>query len=268
MAGFSIKKEYIQPDATTISFYHMTHTRLDGSLAHSVGDEDSNSRASQLAPRIFQDAKSFIWNHLDAGFTSKQIFDEHLQVWQERKRLNQPMQKDDYMTMDNIRNLERRYSKGKWKRHNSESKSVQSWIIANQESVFIIQWSRDAANISHDQQQPFILEIQSPQQQEVMIQFGHNNTISMDSTFGTSRVRFLFYTFLVFDDHRSGFLAAWVITNRETEDCVTKFMEALKRNVRLCSPTFMQLLLWLMTTMQHTMPLGNSPLLKVFLCIQ
>ena len=209
----------------------MAHTRLDGSLAHGVGDEDSNSCASQLAPRISHDAKLFIWNRLDAGFTSKQIFDEHLRVWQERKRLKQPMRKDDYMTMENIRNLERRHLKGKWK-------SVQSWIKANQESVFIIQWSDAAANISHDQQQPFILGIQSPQQREVMIQFGHKNAISMDSTFGTSRVRFMLYTFLVFDDHRSGFPAAWVITNRETEDCVTKFMEALKHNVRLHSPTF------------------------------
>ena len=43
LASFSIKKEYIQPDAITISFYHMTHTRLDRSVAHDVGDEDSNS---------------------------------------------------------------------------------------------------------------------------------------------------------------------------------------------------------------------------------
>ena len=71
-----------------------------------------------------------------------------------------------------------------------------------------------------------------------MIRFGHNNAISMDSTFGTSRVQFLLYIFLVFDDHRSGFPTAWVITNRETEDYVTKFMEALKRNVQLHSPTF------------------------------
>ena len=169
LASFSIKKEYLQPDATIISFYHMTHTRLDGSLAHGVGDKDSNSRASQLAPCISHDAKLFIWNRLDAGFTPKQIFDEYLRVWQERKRLKQPMRKDDYMTMENIRNFERKHSKGKWKRYNSEGESVQSSIKANQESVFIIQWSGDAANISHDQQQPFILGIQSLQQQEVMI---------------------------------------------------------------------------------------------------
>ena len=95
----------------------------------------------------------------------------------------------------------------------------------------MIQWSGDAANIFHDQQQPFILGIQSPQQCEVMIQFGHKNAISMDSTFGTSRVRVLLYTFLIFYDYCGGFPAAWVITNRETEDCVTKFMKALKRNI-------------------------------------
>ena len=140
LASFSIKKEYLRSDATTISFYHMTHTRLDGSLIHGVGDEDSNSRASQLAPSISHDAKSFIWNRLDVGFTSKQIFDKHLRIWQERKTLKQPMRKDDYMTMENIRNLEKRHSKGKWKRHNSEGESVQPWIKANQESIFIIQW--------------------------------------------------------------------------------------------------------------------------------
>ena len=96
-------------------FYHMTHTRLDRSLAQGVGDEDSNSQALQLAPRISQDAKSFIWNRLDAGFISKQIFYEHLRVWQEKKRFNQPMQKDNYMTMDIIHNLEMRHSKGKGK---------------------------------------------------------------------------------------------------------------------------------------------------------
>ena len=125
----------------------MTHTRLDGSLAYGVGNEDSNSRGSQLAPRISQNAKSFIWNQLNAKFTSKQMFDVHLRVWQERKRFNQPMQKDDCMTMDNICNLERRHSKGKWKRHNFKGESVQSWIETNPESVFIIQWLENATNI-------------------------------------------------------------------------------------------------------------------------
>ena len=52
LACFSIKKEYIQPDAIIISFYYMIHMRLDESVAHGINDGTSNSQASQLAPRI------------------------------------------------------------------------------------------------------------------------------------------------------------------------------------------------------------------------
>ena len=90
----------------------------------------------------------------------------------------------------------------------------------------------------------------------------------MDSTFETSRVQFLLYTFLVFDDHRSGFSSAWIITNRETEEYITKFMEALKCNIQLHSPTFTPTYFVVDDNKQHVMPLGNFLLLKFFLCIQ
>jgi len=46
----------------------------------------------------------------------------------------------------------------------------------------------------------------------------HNETISMDATFGTNNVKFLLFTLLVFNDWRNGVPIAWVITSRQMED--------------------------------------------------
>lgn len=237
-ANFSIKQEYIQPDATTISYYHMDHTRLDGSIVHGERDRSSDSRASRLALRISEATRVFIWNRLDAGFTTRQIFDEHLRVWQERKRLGESMRRDDYMTMENIRNLEKCHARRKWKRDDNETHSVASWIESNPQSIFIHQWVGEVPGLQEDKQRPFVLGIQTPEQCQVMLRFGNNNAISLDSTFGTSRVRYYLYTFLVYDNHCSGFPAAWVITNREMASCITLFMRALKERLMQQCPTF------------------------------
>jgi hypothetical protein len=52
----------------------------------------------------------------------------------------------------------------------------------------------------------------------VHVEVGHNETISMDATFGTNNVKFLLFTLFVFNDWRNGVPIAWVITSCQMED--------------------------------------------------
>jgi hypothetical protein len=77
-------------------------------------------------------------------------------------------------------------------------------------------------------QVPFTIGIQTLTQCESMLSYGHNNAISMDATFGTNDMKFHLFTLMGFDDHRMGFLLAWIITNRQIVEDLIKWLKPLK----------------------------------------
>jgi hypothetical protein len=147
---------------------------------------------------------------LKSGLNARQIDDEHHQVFADRSRMGYPMRKDDTLILKNIRNIERTFLRGKWKRHTNEAKSVDSRITENQNDVFILQESScvDGKNTA------FVLGLQSPEQFNVMLEYGDKSAISMDATFETNACNYFFYTLIIFDASRNGFPSAWIITNK------------------------------------------------------
>jgi hypothetical protein len=72
---------YTRPNVMEITFYHWTHTQANKDPIHSACDLGSTSQMSTYAPCVFHKLKIFIWNQLGLGYTMKQIYDKHKEIW-------------------------------------------------------------------------------------------------------------------------------------------------------------------------------------------
>ena len=228
LARYSIKILAKPADTVEIAYFHEEHTRIDGTPAHGVYDPDSSARPSALATRWSDSLKTYIDNRLKSGLNARQIYDEHHQVFADRSRMGFSMRKDDTLLLKNIRNIERTFLRGKWKRHINEAKSVDSWITENKDDVFILQES----NCIDGKNTAFVLGLQSPEQFNAMIEYGDKSAISMDATFGTSACNYFLYTLMVFDACRNGFLGEWIIINKQDSESLIVFLKPLVDKLR------------------------------------
>jgi hypothetical protein len=194
IAQFSIKQLQLYPDVVEVAYYHMDHTREDGTPAHGPHDPDSIGRKSAHRPRMSIEMKAWVKNKLSEGFTALQIFEEHRRNWTEWRRMKVPYTRDDFVELRDIAYYDKRAKMGVWHRDSNDFKSVRMWMELFPENVFM--WHEEDTITSL----PFILGIQTPWQREMMIKFGHKGAISMDATHGTNISNYLLWSLLVFDD--------------------------------------------------------------------
>ena len=215
IAQFSIKQLQLHPDVVEICYYHMDHTREDGSPAHGPHNVDSIGRKTAHQPRMSDELKAWVKTKLSEGFTSLQVFEEHKRNWTERRKQKLPFIRDDFVELRDIAYYERRAKMGIWRHDPNDFTSVKMWSELYPENVFM--WHEE----DHITSLPFILGIQTPWQKEVMIKFGHKGAISMDATHGTNIPGYLLWSLLVFDDWNNSILVAWVLTSRSSEEDLT-----------------------------------------------
>ncbi|GLJ21886.1 hypothetical protein SUGI_0409280 [Cryptomeria japonica] len=98
--------------------------------------------------------------------------------------------RDNFLTMDGIANIDSKIKTLRYMFHSIDVISVQQWVLANTEKWFAYQ--EYSAIDDGDGEVPFVLGIdQLPKQLEWMLQYGHNNILAMDSTFGTNAMKVL-----------------------------------------------------------------------------
>jgi hypothetical protein len=119
---------------------------------------------------------------------TKQIYDKHKTFWWERVNVNQNMTQDDFIWFQNISYLDWKHKKGSWHFHTNLTISIRYWVLQHSEDVFVFQ---DVDEINQIQI-PFTMGIQIPTQCESILSYGHNGAISMDATFGTNDMKFLY----------------------------------------------------------------------------
>jgi hypothetical protein len=88
--NFPIKRFYTWPNVVEITFYHWTHTQANGDPFHGACDPRSTSQMS-YTPHVFDKLKDFIWTQLGLGYTMKQIYDKHKEIWWVRANVNEQM---------------------------------------------------------------------------------------------------------------------------------------------------------------------------------
>jgi len=81
LAHFSIKRFYTQSNVMEITFYHQIHIQANGNPTHGACDLRSTLQMLAYAPRVSHKLKEFIWTQLGLGYTMKQIYDKHKEIW-------------------------------------------------------------------------------------------------------------------------------------------------------------------------------------------
>lgn len=67
------------------------------------------------------------------------------------------------------------------KKNENDAKSVSLWHVEEKDNFFYYKTLNSGENI------PFIIGIQTPWMQEMMVRYSHNSIIAMDSTFSTNK---------------------------------------------------------------------------------
>jgi hypothetical protein len=97
LAHFSIKRFYTRPNVLKITFYHRTHIWTNEDPIHGACDPRSTSRMLAYAPHMSHKLKEFIWTQLGLGYTVKQIYDKHKEIWWERANAGEQMTHDHFL---------------------------------------------------------------------------------------------------------------------------------------------------------------------------
>ena len=139
-----------------ICYYHVDHTREDGSPAHGPHDVDSIGRKTTHRPRMSNELKVWVKTKLSEGFTSLQVFEEHKRNWTERRKQKLSFIRDDFIELRDIAYYERCAKMGIWRRDSNDFSSVKMWTELYPENVFM--WHEE----DHITSLPFILGIQTP----------------------------------------------------------------------------------------------------------
>jgi hypothetical protein len=74
-------KGFTPLDVVEIIFYHQNHIQANGDLDQSGCDSWSTSWMLTYAPHVFHKLKEYIWTQLVLGYTMKQIYDKHKEIW-------------------------------------------------------------------------------------------------------------------------------------------------------------------------------------------
>ena len=118
----------------------------------------------------------------------------------------------------------------KAERHKDDATSVAVWVqdMMKSESNPVLLYKPQGSELSQNTpslgKSDFILALQTPLQEDMLLNFGSN--MCMDDTHGTNSCDFSLITFLVVDEYGESFSAAWCLCNKTDKyilrDCTEK----------------------------------------------
>lgn len=99
-----------------------------------------------------------------------------------------PQNRDDFLTRNDVRNMERTVRNSSHELHENDECSVKIWVQRHQKHVFYFQ--------DNSGSEPFVLGIQTDWQLQQMLRYGNNSFISFHSSFGLKKLKVLHIVFV------------------------------------------------------------------------
>ncbi len=130
--------------------------------------------------------------------------------------------------------MDQKLKRRTWRLHTNPTPLIQSWICVHPNDVIYFQDVGEMNGIHV----PFTIGIQTPMQLQAMFQFNHKGLISMDATFSTNNVKYLLFTLMVFDFHRTGVPIICIIMNWQTCEGLVRWLKTLRANLLLHMPNW------------------------------
>ena len=140
-----------------------------------------------------------------------------------------------------LHNIERAYNIRTWKRHSSDSVSVNLWVkeMGKKEGNPVLFYKQQGQILAGLDINDFALVIQTPLQTEVLQNCGSNKVVCLDATHGTNGYDFKLISVLVVDEFGEGFPVAWCFSNREDKTLLVNFLKHLKQRSGNITPEWL-----------------------------
>ncbi|ERN03925.1 hypothetical protein AMTR_s00078p00196690 [Amborella trichopoda] len=221
LCHFTVKRLYTRPLLALIIFNQKNHVDKTGAPCHGSLDRDAIGTRAMYAPRISEELRQRIMSLLYIGVPLDNIIQHHTE---EVERHGGPCNRDDFLTRNDVRNMERVIKQSTYELHLNDAVSVRIWVQRHQKCVFFFQDSPDTES--------FILGIQTEWQLQQMLRYGHNSSIAANSMFGLNKLKCPLCTLLVFDAYQNGIPVAWVISSSYASQDIHMWMGSLVERVR------------------------------------
>ncbi|XP_048331795.1 uncharacterized protein LOC107411131 [Ziziphus jujuba] len=225
LCHFTVKRLYIRPLLAIIIYNQRKHVDKSGSPCHGILDQDALGTRAMYAPRISEELRQKVMSMLYVGIPLDKIIQHHMEMVQGH---GGPHNRDDFLTRNDIRNMERVIRNSSHELHTSDECSVKVWVQRHHKHVFYFQ------NISGSE--PFVLGIQTDWQLQQMLRYGHNGSIALHSMFGVKKLKYPLCTLLVFDLSRNAIPVAWIISCSFVSQTIQKWIGLLAERMQAKDP--------------------------------
>ncbi|XP_068482225.1 uncharacterized protein [Phaseolus vulgaris] len=180
LCHFTIKRLYTRPLLALIIYNQRRHVDKSGAPCHGLLDRDAVGTRAMYAPRISDDLRQKVMSMLYAGMSLDKIIQHHTE---EMQKQGGPQNRDDFLTRNDVRNMERTIRNSSHELHENDGCSVKMWVQRHQKHVFYFQ--------DNSASEPFVLGIQTDWQLQQMLRYGNNSLISFHSGFGLKKLKWM-----------------------------------------------------------------------------
>lgn len=189
LCHFTVKRLYTRPLLALIIYNQRNHVDKSGAPCHGILDQEAVGTRAMYAPRISEELRQKVMAMLHAGVSLDTIVQHHME---EVQRHGGPHNRDDFLTRNDVRNMERLIRNGPHELHSNVECSVRMWVQRHHKHVFYFLENSDS--------ETFILGLQTDWQLQQMLRYGHGGPIAFHTASGSKKLKVLcdFILFLVY----------------------------------------------------------------------
>nr|XP_029121164.1 uncharacterized protein LOC105047737 isoform X1 [Elaeis guineensis] len=221
LCHFTVKRLYGRPLLALIIYNQQNHVDKTGAPCHGLLDMDAVGTRAMYAPWISDGLRQKIICMLYVGMSLDNIIQHHVEMVE---RHGGPRNRDDFLTRNDVRNIERVILHSTYKLHADDALSLDMWVQRHQKYVFFFR--------GNCEMEPFVLGIQTEWQLQQMLHYGHNGCVALHSSFGLKKLRHPLHTLLVFDSCQNAIPVAWVINSSFDGPYIHNWIDALVERAR------------------------------------
>ncbi|XP_031274605.1 uncharacterized protein LOC116133077 isoform X2 [Pistacia vera] len=225
LCHFTVKRLYTRPLLALIIYNQRNHVDKTGAPCHGLLDRDALGTRAMYAPRISEDLRQKVMSMLYVGISLDTVIQHHMELVQGH---GGPHNRDDFLTRNDVRNMERVIRNTSHELHADDLCSVRMWVQRHQKNVFFFQ--------DYSVSEPFILGIQTDWQLQQMLHYGNNGLIASHSTFGLKKLKYPLSTLVIFDLSQNAIPVAWIITSSFVGQYIHKWIGPLAERIRTKDP--------------------------------
>ncbi|XP_011081859.1 uncharacterized protein LOC105164788 isoform X1 [Sesamum indicum] len=221
LCHFTVKRLYTRPLLALIIYNQRNHVDKTGAPCHGILDQEAVGTRAMYAPRISEELRQKVMAMLHVGISLDMIVQHHME---EVQRHGGPQNRDDFLTRNDVRNMERLIRNSSLELHSNDHCSVKMWVQRHHKHVFYFQENCGSETL--------ILGIQTDWQLQQMLRYGHNGSLASHTASGPKKLKYTLCSLLAFDSSHNAIPVAWIITSSSLSQNIHKWMPSLVERIR------------------------------------